>query len=82
MTGTLTAPIHPSAVDLPDRGRRADRHKLIRTLRRWIGFAGLAIMGAAILFLASLDPLDPFAPDNSHATPAMLAAWEQMMEDG
>ncbi|MEM8822891.1 MAG: hypothetical protein AAGF30_04705 [Pseudomonadota bacterium] len=47
-------------------------------LRR-LGAVGIGAVTAVLLAILTLDP---FAPENTHPTPEMLAAWEEMMKDG
>lgn len=83
MSGTLAiAPArHPLTVR-PSRawagGHPAPSRRMLRTL----GTIGAAILAAAMLTALLVDPLDPFAPNNTHATPEMLAAWDKMMREG
>ncbi|MEM8849049.1 MAG: hypothetical protein AAGE03_03340 [Pseudomonadota bacterium] len=75
MTMTSTNPAgFFSAVTVPTDGTRRPG----RALRT----AGLTLLTMLAAIALAVLLLDPFAPQNTHPTPEMLAAWEEMMRDG
>ncbi len=74
---TTTSTFHAPAFSvMPDLGRNTLGHM---SRGGWLRLAALTLLTAGLIAVLLMQP---FASQNTHPTPEMLAQWEAMMSDG